>query len=311
MTGWVRRIQYRSLMDAMNRLAVVYLKSCHPSGKHTVELLAPTRVRRHLFAMNIQCVFRGFISRRWYRSYKAHVEMRLCTSFSRVRKENATASESRPDYLFDQRVFVSPQHSVSRQTSFRSVGSSGGGCGRDQDSIVGWQESFYSMASTALENEGQDDLYGGNHGTDMLMRLQAESLSVAGLQNMAQREPADARVVGRLTRVEKEMRSREAEKKKMKDLAAKKQLSMEVKTRETLLASLRKASQESSARGFPLRVIEGQVARVRKARKEEEFRELKRLNTAQRTAHEEAMGQVKEFGEEVGTCPFLQGLNIS
>ena len=125
-SGCICRSKFSTPVEAMNRLAVIYLKSCHPSGKHTIELLPPARIRKHLFAVNIQCVFRGFVARRWYRTYKAHVETRLQTSFSQVRKK--MSGNMAPEYLIES----GPSDfklGLSRQASFQSAAEGfGPGC---------------------------------------------------------------------------------------------------------------------------------------------------------------------------------------
>jgi len=180
---------------------------------------------------------------------------------------------------------------LSRQASFQSAAE-----GSAQDAatpLLGWQESFYSMASTDKE-ETQDEI-----GTELLLRLQAQSLSVAGLPNVTVKEAADAKVIGMLSRAEKDMRKSEWEKKMQKELVSKQKMGLEAKTRNSLLTSLRKDAMNSESRGIPIRVIKSQIAGLRKARKEQGVQELKRMNTAQKEAHEEAMRNVKEYENQV------------
>lgn len=298
-SGCICRSKFSTPVEAMNRLAVIYLKSCHPSGKHTIELLPPARIRKHLFAVNIQCVFRGYVARRWYRTYKAHVETRLQTSFSDVRKK--MGGDMAPGYLVESGLSDS-KLGLSCQASFQSAAE-----GSVQDAatpLLGWQESFYSMASTD-KDETQEEI-----GTELLLRLQAQSLSVAGLPNMTVKEAADAKVIGMLSRAEKDMRKSEWEKKMQKELVSKQKMGLEAKTRNTLLTCLRRDALKSQSGGIPIRVITSQIAELRKARKEQGIQELKRMNTAQKEAHQEVMRNVKEYENEV-SCPPATILAIS
>ena len=116
----VLRLTFSSALEARRRMAFLMIRT-FTRTRDPVKLLSNEIAVKHVYAMHMQAVFRGFLTRRWWRLITAFMHEKLHTSFLEQREKSTTTPELTPeDELFqklpDKMKTVLKNLNVSAQT---------------------------------------------------------------------------------------------------------------------------------------------------------------------------------------------------
>ena len=77
----VLRLTFSSALEARRRMSILLIRTYRPRTKDCVQLLSLQRAAEHVCAVHIQAVFRGHLTRIWWRLMTIFLKEQLQTSF--------------------------------------------------------------------------------------------------------------------------------------------------------------------------------------------------------------------------------------
>lgn len=96
----VIKLTFSSALEARRRMALLLIKTYRPRTRDPVLLLNVDTAAQHVFAMHIQSIFRGFLTRRWWRLITTFLRMQLGTSFLSERAQHVSGNVAPAEALF-------------------------------------------------------------------------------------------------------------------------------------------------------------------------------------------------------------------
>ena len=77
----VLRLKFSSALEARRRMCILLIRTFRPSHRRPLRLLSAEIAAKNVFAMFIQAVFRGWLTRRWWHLITSFLRRQLATSF--------------------------------------------------------------------------------------------------------------------------------------------------------------------------------------------------------------------------------------
>ena len=88
----VIKLTFSSALEARRRMALLLIKTWRPRTRDPVLLLNVECAAQHVFAMHIQSIFRGFLTRRWWGLITSFLKRQLGTSFLASRQQQRSTN---------------------------------------------------------------------------------------------------------------------------------------------------------------------------------------------------------------------------
>ena len=77
----VLRLEFSSALEARRRMSILLIRTLRPRTHDPVQLMSLQQAAKHVCAVYIQAMFRGHITRSWWRLVTTFLKERLHTSF--------------------------------------------------------------------------------------------------------------------------------------------------------------------------------------------------------------------------------------
>jgi hypothetical protein len=107
----VLRLEFSSALEARRRMSILLIRTLRPRTHDPVQLMSLQQAAKHVCAVYIQAMFRGHITRSWWRLVTTFLKERLHTSFL----EQRVGSNMKADLSCESGVLLSSLPESLRQ----------------------------------------------------------------------------------------------------------------------------------------------------------------------------------------------------